>query len=185
MSSTAVWLLDIDGVINACPRNRSPFPSAWPQGHWIDTKVTNRHSDTPWPILAAEDVVAFINRVDDEGLATILWHSTWSDESNKVGEAVGLHPFGVLPAPEHEGWTKGARGWWKLPGAQRALRDNIGHLVWTDDDACHPDMSKDERRLFRDAGALLVAPNPTQGLVQANLDRIWHYLTGDQEEVAA
>ena len=82
-------------------------------------KVSNSHSDTPWPILAARPVVEFINRVDEADLATIMWHSTWQDESNKVGKAIGLNEFAVLEAPEYEGWHRRAPrvgGSYRRPG---------------------------------------------------------------------
>lgn len=180
-----VWLLDLDGVVNAVPRVRDPLPNAWPRDTWISVEMGNSYTERTWPILASRQVVEFINEVDDNYDIDILWHSTWQQDANKVAAAIGLHEFEVLAAPEHEGWTKGARGWWKLPGAQRMLRDRGGHLIWTDDDACFPDISREERKLFRDAGALVIAPNPQQGLVRSNLDRIRFYLSGPDETAVA
>jgi hypothetical protein len=181
MTSKAIWLLDLDGVINACPRNPDPPPGVWPRSDWVSVEVSNRKSDTAWPILAARAVVDFIRDIHESGLAEVRWHSTWQDEANKVGAALGLPEFEVEDAPEWRIFPV-TRGWWKLPAARRALVRNSGHLVWTDDDACHPDLPKDERRLFRDSGALIIAPNPYQGLTPANLDRIRFYLQGAEEE---
>lgn len=179
MTTKATWLLDLDGVVNACPRNPNPPPGIYPASDWVSVEIGNSHREKPWPILAARTVVDFINRIDDEELASVLWHTTWQEEANKVADAIGLHRFEVLDAPEYEGWTKGARGWWKLPAARRMLDESQGHLVWTDDDAAPPDLPNGERKGWRDAGALIVAPNPYQGLAIPNLDRIWFYLTED------
>jgi hypothetical protein len=175
-------LLDLDGVINACPRNPNPPPGIYPASDWISVAIKNSHDEKPWPILAAKTVVTFINKIDLEGLATVLWHSTWQKEANLVADAIGLNNFDVLDAPEYEGWRMGSRGWWKLPAARRALDESGGHLVWTDDDAAPPHLPNGERRIWRDAGALVVAPNPYQGLAIPNLDRIWFYLTGDETQ---
>jgi len=185
MTGKAIWLLDLDGVINACPRNPDPPPGIWQRSEWVSVEVGNRHSNTSWPILASSAVIDFIRNVHETGLAEIRWHSTWQDEANKVGVALGLPEFEVEYAPEVNEAPRPGSWWWNLPAAQRALARSGGHLVWTDDDACHPDLSKDERKLFRNSGALIVAPNPAQGLAPANLHRIRHYLLGSMETEVA
>lgn len=178
MTTKATWLLDIDGVINALP-SHGRIPGTFPASAWVQVEVANSHNEKPWPILAAKPVVDFINWVDDEGLAQILWHSTWYDESNQVGKAIGLNEFGHLECDEYEGWQMGSRGWWKLPAARKVLAQSEGHVVWADDDAMPPHLSQGERRIWRDAGALVIAPNQYQGLAPANLERIKFYLIGD------
>lgn len=179
-----VWLLDLDGVINAIPARKSdPLPRCWPEEAWIRTEVKNSHNDKPWPILAARPVLDFVYMVHNEGLAEIRWHTTWQEEANSVSVELDLPEFDVEPAPEYEGWTMGAKGWWKVPAAKRACARTNGHLIWTDDDATYPSLSKLDRTNLRNAGTLIVAPRESTGLVQANLDKILFYLVG--EAVAA
>lgn len=183
--SKPVWLLDLDGVVNACPRHPDPPPSCWAPDDWVRAEVKNSHSDVAWPILAARPVLHFIAAVHAVGQAEVRWHSTWQDEANLVSDALGLPHFEAEPAPEYEGWTMGARGWWKVPAAKRACARTGGHLIWTDDQAAHPRLDKKDRLPLRNAGVLIVAPSASTGLVQANLDKIAFYLSGDDEAVAA
>lgn len=176
MSTKAKWLLDLDGVINACPRNPDPPPAIW--DHWISVEISNAHSTQPWPILAAKPVLDFIIEHVSNGLVEVLWHSTWQEEANKVGQALGLPEFDVLAPLALVDQPKG-RVWWKLPPAQQALRDSQGHVIWTDDEATTPSLPMGERRLWKDAGALVIAPNGYQGLSKPNLDKILFYLTGE------
>lgn len=182
----AIWLLDVDGVVNAIPARKSdPLPTCWPEDQWIRTEVKNSHSDTPWPILVATPVLDFITTVHTTGLAEIRWHTTWQDEANLISDAVGLPHFEAEDAPEYQGWTRGGARWWKVPAAQRVSRRNQGHVVWTDDDAVYPRLCKEDRLDLRNAGVLILAPNEAKGLTQPNLDKILYYLVGDREAQAA
>lgn len=183
--SKPVWLLDLDGVVNACPRISDPPPSCWPADQWVRTEMKSRHSDTPWPILAARPVLHFIATVHALGQAEVRWHTTWQEEANKVGQELGLPEFEVEPAPEYEGWGMGTRGWWKVPATRRACTRTRGNLIWTDDQAAFPDLDKKDRLWLRNEGTLIIAPSASMGLVQANLDKILFYLGGDSEAVAA
>lgn len=180
-----LWLLDLDGVVNACPRHPDPPPSCWPADQWRRAEVSNSHSDVAWPILAARPVLHFIATVHALGQVDIRWHSTWQEEANKVSDALGLPHFEVEPAPEYEGWTMGARAWWKVPAVKRAATRTKGALIWTDDEAAYPRLEKKDRLELRNSGVLIIAPSASLGLVQANLDKINYYLSGDNEAVAA
>lgn len=182
--SKPVWLLDLDGVVNACPRLPDPPPACWPADQWIQAEVKNGHSDVAWPILAARPVLHFIAAVHAVGQAEVRWHSTWQEEANLVSDALGLPHFEAEPAPEYERWNKSARGWWKVPAVQRASARTGGNLIWTDDEAAYPKLERKDRLALRNAGVLIVAPSASMGLTQGNLDKITFYLTGNEELAA-
>lgn len=163
---TPVWLLDIDGVVNAATRGIAPA-YAWPADDWIDTRASNNGKS--WRILAARPVLDYIRSVHESGTAEIRWHSTWQQYANNASDALRLPHFPVQDAPEFL-----ARGdeWWKLPAALRVLEEGRG-LVWTDDDA--DDLTADQRDQLR--GALVLAPAVETGLCRSHLRKIETFLT--------
>jgi hypothetical protein len=170
--SVPVWLLDIDGVINALARGpvRGSFPrDAWAQ-HAVEAEIPGL-GPMLLPILVAHPVLQFVRDVVEAGSAEVRWHSTWRTAAlTDLAPTLGLPPIPMSIAPE---WTQRPTGWWKLPAAQRVVASGR-RLVWTDDDITH----------FRDeigdlAGrpdALLISPDPDTGLTQRELDRIADFL---------
>jgi hypothetical protein len=166
----AVWLLDIDGVINAA--SRRPPTHAWPEADWIDTKASD--AKRQWRILAPRPVLDYIRAVHEGQLADIRWHTTWQHHAQQVAAALDLPTFPVQEAPEYIEAPHIA-GWWKLPAALRLLE--AGHrLLWTDDDAI--DLHRTERSELAAAGSILIAsPDPQTGLCRRHLRDIDTFLT--------
>lgn len=169
--TNTVWLLDIDGVINAATRR--PPTHAWPESDWIDTKASD--AKRQWRILAAQPVLDFIRAVHDDERAEIRWHTTWQHHAQEVADVLGLPTFPVQEAPEYAN-AHHLVGWWKLPAAHRVLR--AGHrLVWTDDDAV--DLHRTERTELEAAGpVLVVSPSAQTGLCRRHLADIDAFLAG-------
>src|SRR5262245_1742733 len=122
-TDTPVWLLDVDGVINAATRN-----GVWPAADVVE--VTAPSGGLAWVIRAAQPVLDFISRIHSEGLAEIRWHTTWQHEVVALAEELGLPRFAVQDAPEfhygagpHDVNADGyeADGWWKYPAALRVV----------------------------------------------------------------
>ncbi len=174
-----VWLLDIDGVINAITPD--PDPRVWPNGQWVRASARSAH-DLEWPLLAARPVLEFLCRIHHEGRAEIRWHTTWQWHAVNVGAALDLPDWPVADCPEfaeHDvqiaaPLAANGRPWWKLPAAQRVL-DEGRALVWTDDDARHQLRRKD--RVGWADRALVVAPPVESGLTPRQLRRIDTWLT--------
>ncbi|GIH07355.1 hypothetical protein Rhe02_54220 [Rhizocola hellebori] len=176
-----VWLLDVDGVVNAC--SRKPDGSVWPKDQWLSGKAQNR--DGEFPILWAQPVVDFIRDVHESGRAEVRWHTTWQKDAAAIEALCGLPAFEVAVAPEFdaavtyaaEAIREGRPDWWKLPSAERVVRDEKRPLVWTDDDITYS-----LKRYDADAGlrayspALLVSPNDRTGLTPKHLRRIGDFL---------
>lgn len=170
-----VWLLDIDGVLNAATRGKPPT-HAWPADDWIDTKAMGEART--WRMLAARPVLDFIRDVHTAGRAEIRWHTTWQERAANVAEALDLPTFPVQYAPEFldvEDCLLRDQ-WWKLPAAQRVLTDEGRDLVWTDDDADW-DLTADQRTSLGAAGrVLIVSPDVLTGLCRQHLRKIDAFL---------
>jgi hypothetical protein len=170
-----VWLLDIDGVLNALTMSQSRLNAAWDEGEWIHTEATS--GTATWGISTARPVVDFLTKVHDSGLVDIRWHSTWSKAAENVAQAVGLPTFDVHDAPEHKErhWhTNDAPGsWWKFPGAWRVVHREKRPLIWTDDDLSYYMTSEQKHRLsVANQPMLLLTPDTYTGLCQTHLDKI-------------
>jgi hypothetical protein len=167
-----VWLLDIDGVVNALARGA--VRGSFPPDVWRRFLV---HADVPdlgpmlLPILVAQPVLDFVRDVHDSGAAEVLWHSTWRESAvTDLAPLLGLPPLPITVAPE---WTLRPPGWWKLPAARRVAASGRP-LVWTDDDiACY---ANDLGGLDNRPDTLLISPDPVTGLVQDDLDGIAAFL---------
>ncbi|NUP33002.1 MAG: hypothetical protein HOU01_14945 [Streptomycetaceae bacterium] len=158
-----VWLLDIDGVINALADE--PPHHVWPADEWTTTTARSA-GDLEWPLVAARPVLDFLRDVHRSGRAEIRWHTGWQHYAANVSAALDLPDWPILDCPEYASAPLGvalpesAELWWKLPAAQRiaaAGRD----LLWTDDDAV--------RQGAAIGGALIIAPDEEVGLTPAHL----------------
>jgi hypothetical protein len=172
-----VWLLDIDGVINATSSKIQTH--IWPESEW-----TRQHVDG-FQITAARRVLDFIRAVHAEGLADIRWHTTWQDRALDVGAAFGLPEFEVQDCPEwpptselvafwmKEGWPK----WWKYKAAERILTEEKRPLLWTDDDI-FSELNAVRRQELKShkLGVCLVTPFSMNGLDSSNLRVIEKWL---------
>lgn len=167
-----VWLLDIDGVINAC--SKKPDTSVWRTEEW-------RHGTADggrrfFPILWAQPVADFIALTHNQGLAEIRWHTTWQQHAKAISELTGLPEFEVALAPEFEDTSLRQR-WWKLPAAERVVQEEGRPLVWTDDDIDYSLHNYDIREnLAIHAPVCLVSPNERTGLTPKNLAKIGAFL---------
>lgn len=173
-----VWLLDIDGVINALA-TRTPTDT-WPEYAWVQRVVRAELSDrglSTLPILAARPVLEFIHWVHRHGLAEIRWHSTWRAAAvTGFAPALGLPAIPISVAPE---WTSAPPMWWKIPAARR-VAESGRRLLWTDDHLnryrTDPLSEPELTALDRWSGALLLSPNPETGLTAEDLGAIERFL---------
>ena len=172
-----VWLLDIDGVVNALAMGQ---PDAWPADAWVQRVVC---AEVPsqglvnLSIMAARPVLEFIAAVHEERRAEIRWHSTWRAAAvTGLAPALGLPPIPISIAPE---WASPVPLWWKIPAARR-VAESGRRLLWTDDQLelfrGDPRNAAELAALDARAGTLLLCPDPDPGLTPADLDRIAAFL---------
>jgi hypothetical protein len=151
-----VWLLDVDGVINAS----RPGWSAAPKSGYA---YANSNS---WKMRWSPSLIRRIRDVFNGGSVEILWATTW------VGHTEGLERLFGLPA------LLSARSQsMSTPYKRMAAEDvvNSGRkLIWTDDEAI-PTAGSLYAKLI-EAESLLIAPKPSRGLRPEHLDEIDRYV---------
>jgi hypothetical protein len=159
-----VWMLDIDGVINA----NKPGWGAAPR----------RTTCAGFTIRWAPALIQRIKDIRRAGLADIRWSSTWCVEPSylsNLSDRIDLHldsAFTSLPADGTFEQLKAA--------AALAVLDESRRLIWTDDTEAGvaPDRYPVLGDAVRDGRALLIAPRPNRGLQPEDLDAIEAFATG-------
>src|SRR5690606_35099575 len=161
-----VWLLDVDGVLNA-PR---PGWGAPPRSG------TASSGGLLFRIRWAPPLVARIRGLHNSGLVEIRWCSTWCSDADQIERLLGLPR--LVRAWHHEVTPHTA------PTAQLtaalAVLDQGRRLVWTDDDAI-PTSGPVRDELTANGRALLITPVPTRGLQPDDLDAIEAFLSSDDQ----
>lgn len=171
-----VWLLDIDGVINAVANK--PDGSVWPKETW------HRKDVAYFPMLVAEPVLEFIRDVHRLGLAEIRWHTTWQQQAiTQFAPAFDLPDFQL-----QEGY-KEVNGVWPKIYAYKDLRLEDRPCIWTDDDLDNLSYNDDpdnwvrsalprsgSQNFLRRGNSLLIAPRPTLGLTRRHLKEIADFI---------
>lgn len=156
--SVPIWLLDVDGVLNAVCHPSRP-PQTW--DHW--RSGTAVAAGKRFAITFSPDLMAGIRELHESGVVEIRWLTTWAHDANRsLRELLELPEFPVAGEPVYAG------AWWKLPCAVRAAEAERP-LIWTDDDL---DAAVTARRWAADTGVLAIAPHPAVGLIPADLDAI-------------
>ncbi len=161
--TTPIWLLDLDGVVNAHATRGDRH--VWPAEAWRHDTVRE------WPMLVAQPVVDFIRSAHDAGRAEVRWHTTWQHHAYEFAERFELPRFEIADAPEFE---RPDDGFWKLPAVARAATEGRP-LVWTDDDAARMRPAR-RRELAERVPLLVVAPPLHVGLCPRHLRQIDRFL---------
>ncbi len=167
-----IWLLDIDGVINASPYRTPTY--LWPADQWTQGVVRGGTRD--WPITVATPVLDFINHVHNHKWAEVVWLTTWQKDANNVSDVMGLPRLRVLENPMTDGTRyHDSNKWWKLSEALTQIATGRP-VIWTDDD-----LSRRVKDLARGAGLpdqhlLLLSPNSDEGLAPKHLGMIADFI---------
>ena len=167
--SRPVWLLDVDGVLNA-PR---PGWGAAPRSG------TAYSTGQPFRLRWAPALATRIRAVHGSGLVDIRWCSTWCSDADQVERLLGLP---CLDRAWHHPISTTAAAIAKLAAA-RAVLDLGRRLIWTDD-AAVPTSGPVRDELTATGRALLIAPIPSRGLQPEDLDAIDASLTADHQDEA-
>jgi hypothetical protein len=157
-TSTPVWLLDVDGVLNCsgrCDWNVAPRTGqAFADGY-------------PFSIRWAPEPPARITALHDSGSVEIRWATTWIDHGTwQIEELLGLPEF-PHAYPTHHRTAK-------LKAALGVVTLEQRPLIWTDDDAIP--VHGRAREVLDVAGSLLIAPDERRGLRPEHLDAIDAFL---------
>lgn len=165
-----LWFLDVDGVVNCFP---SPsFKQLMDSQGWCDTEVQG------YKIWHRSSVVAFINRVAQEGLCQPVWLTTWEKSAAQaLAPALGLAPFPVVGAAGGGGDFPDLE-WWKWLRLREALGSSERPFIWTDDDLS-PTVREEAEKL--PSPKLLIIPESNPGLADGELALVEKFLKSFQK----
>lgn len=166
-----VWLLDIDGVLNAVGGSQV-YRSRWSTSPWRRTNLMIG-AEGPFHIKVAEPVIEFIRNVHEQGLVEIRWHTTWQHEARKLADWLDLPTFSVHQAPEYL-FRHVSDNWWKLPAAKRVITDENRRLLWTDDEIRYEVRPDDQ--VIHHPDNLIITTDDRYGLSPDELSKINEYL---------
>jgi len=154
-----LWLLDVDGVINAVCGTCPPGSSGCGFNGYTIT----------WPT----EVVRRMRQLHETSAVEIRWLTTWcEDAANMIAPALGLPLDCVVEGSDDH---KGVReGWWKSTTAKRLSdADPDRPLIWTDDDLDYAERQGEVDWLRERTGPTFAyAPDPRQGITPKYLARI-------------
>ena len=159
-----VWLLDVDGVINATR-------PGWGAAPYNGTAYSAGY---PYRLRWAPALIAQIRALHTAGGVTIRWCSTWCADASQIEQLFGL------PRLERC-WLDPISSTAATPvklAAARAVLDQGHRLIWTDDQAI-PASGPVRDELARGGRALLIAPVPNRGLQPEHLDTIEAFIAAD------
>lgn len=157
-----VWLLDVDGVLNA----RRPGWGGPPRRGYASSEGVS------WPIRWAPALIARIHALHRLGSVDIRWCSTWCADADELERLFGLPRLErAFTEPVRPGEEADAV---KLAAAYAVLDSGVP-LVWTDDVAI-PASGPAYDRLVAEGRTLLIAPDPGRGLQPGHLDAIEEFV---------
>ena len=188
---TPVWLLDVDGVLNAVPDTGN---RGWPRGDWTEAGVTA--NGMTWHVSIANRVLAFVRHAHGSGQVEVRWHTTWQTGALDLAKVFDLPEFPIHPCPEFErdyftnhrylssNRILASSSWWKYPAALRVTQAEGRSLIWTDDDV-RDELTSPQRAALNRTGrrVLIIAPVPHRGLIQPHLNAIATFIGLDQAEL--
>lgn len=174
MPDAPLWLLDVDGVINA-------VCGSVPPGY--ERRRVNGYQITWNPV-----VIDRMRQLHETSAVEIRWLTTWChDAATKIAPALGL-PLDCIV--EGDADHKSLRdGWWKSHTAKRlsdAEPDRA--LIWTDDDLDYAERNGEVDWLRDRTGPTFAyAPDVRQGITPKYLARIETFIErlGDVQEAAS
>ncbi len=157
----AVWLLDVDGVLNTS-RN------AWSEAPY-HADVVYRRMQATFRLHWSPSLLRTVHRVRDEGLVELVWCTTWCAESDSLDRVFRFprlkRAFEAYTKSQVDAWS------YKTAAADQVLAAGRP-LIWTDDEIPAEGPLRDR---LAAAGALVIAPKPRRGLTRADLAEIEAY----------
>lgn len=159
MDDQPIWLLDVDGPINA-PN------SGWSAAPFHATVAAQRDFKLRW----SPDLIRRIRKVHARGQAEIWWCTTWCPWTDALENLWGLPRLPrALPAEVCRAGGQLCRT--AKAAAARRVVESGRRLVWTDDEVT-PTSGDLFDELTAGGRGLLIAPSSRRGLRPEDLDRI-------------
>lgn len=169
-SDAPVWLLDVDGVLNAMSRPGWSAPPARRYAYAGGVQFKLR-----WAPALLEEVRDLIR----SDAVEVRWATSWVMHIGQIARAMALPdlPLAFTLPPDLGAATDELHDATEAAKRTAALDVVAGgrRLLWTDDDAIWP--TGPERAHLEAAGALLIAPDERRGLQPADITTIRAWLT--------
>jgi hypothetical protein len=158
-----VWLLDVDGVVNA-------YRAGWRSRPRL-VEVYSSADDYLYRIRYEPRLLEAIRRIHAEGLAEVTWCTTWCGDAAALEEGLRLPELPrAFPSA-----AAGAEACAAKLAAARLVIASGRRLVWTDDvEAGHH--ADESAAWVADGRALVIAPDESRGLRLRDLRRIEEFL---------
>lgn len=157
-SGNSVWLLDVDGVLNATHPGWGAPPchgQAWAEGMTFPMRWS--------PLLITE-----LLRMHYARTVEFRWATTWVNEIHQIQRLFGLPPFPVavdIPATGSRATASAA----KAEAATRIVAEEHRPLIWSDDEATLIETPVLDRLRSGGHPVLILAPDPRRGLQPEDL----------------
>jgi hypothetical protein len=164
LSDKPLWLLDIDGVINAYSYKNRPNRKEKIFSEYTQYSVPSNHGMF-YEFWVAQELTQKITEIHESKTVEIAWLTTWQSEANKnVASTLGLPTFPLAAQNNRLAYSP-----WKKEAALEALELNRP-IIWSDDD----EIDKECKSLFKadELEHLLVIPNPSLGLTPTHIEKI-------------
>lgn len=163
-----VWLLDVDGVLNATQAGWSAAPRT--------ASVTDQWQMT-WKLRWSPKLLSRIHQLHLDGAVEVVWCTTWCPSAHLLERLWGW--------PElRRSWTGDLHGYYAVEEKRAAARKVLAggrRLIWTDDDA-FPQRGPFVDELLDTGRALLIKPRPRRGLRPEHLELIEAFAAGTLAE---
>jgi Swiss Army Knife RNA repair-like protein len=149
-----VWLLDVDGVLNASKAGWS----AAPRSGWAYAE-----SGVSWRMRWAPQLMARVRQVHQNPRVMIVWATSWCGMTDQLETLFNLPQL-------TSAWSSRMYNIDKQSAALDVLEAGF-KLIWTDDEAIPADWDSDESKL-------LIRPRSNRGLRPEHLDLIDKFVIG-------
>lgn len=163
-----VWLLDVDGVLNA---HRPGWGGSFAEG-------AARAGGGQFWIRWSPELVRRLVAIHGTGTVEVRWATTWVPWIVEIEHLLGLPSWSVAWDGPHEGAGTPA-----VPTPLRKVRTALQvvelerrPLIWTDDDAIPTRGPEHARIVTADVPCLLIRPASRAGLQPTDLDAIEAFL---------
>jgi hypothetical protein len=156
----AIWLLDVDGVVNA------------DRPGWHMAPYQRRvHADVEYRLRWAPPLIQRVRKLHQSGAVELRWCTTWCPWAHVLEDCWGLPELPRALTDEACGdWSPNKVDLAKLAAAG-AVADSGRRLIWTDDTAI-PRRGPHRARLLHGGRALLISPASRSGLLPEHMDQI-------------
>ena len=194
-NKTPIWLLDVDGVLNALPWRGATDWTGLPSKSWDDYLVGHASPDPAdadrgpkggYTITYSPELMRRIRELHESGAVEVRWLTTWGRGANlELRELLDLPEFVVAGEPDVLSGFAGAPAhrWWKFDDARRVREAEPDRpIIWTDDDLVHVSEACEWAKA---EGVFAISTDDTRGITPVDFDNIVAFIERKASEDAA